>query len=333
MTAWRGVGTFLMPAAKPSIRKSTSKGATGFRRLPLAWLRVFVAAADHLSFTQAADVLGVSTAAVSMQIRALEEYLRSRLFRRRGSLVQLTAEGAQLLPRVRRGLEELERAINEARLERRTGPVTMSMLASFLQQWLLPRLPAFYQRHPEIDLRIHTSSTPVDFVRSDVQVAIRFGLGKGPQLHAQKLLDDWVVPVCTPQLLAKHGPVNTRQDLERYRLLHSKSEPWRGWPGGAVEEEIFMGDEWGPRGATFDDSVTVVHAAEAGQGLALARWSLVSREIEAARLAIASRRIMPMKRAYFFVCPIGYVNVDKVAALRSWMLEEAERAPRPPINL
>jgi molybdenum-dependent DNA-binding transcriptional regulator ModE len=118
VTAWRGVGTFLMPAAKASIRKSSSKGATGFRRLPLAWLRVFVAAAEHLSFTQAADALGVSTAAVSMQIRALEEYLRSRLFRRRGRLVQLTAEGTQLLPRVRRGLEELERAINEARLER-----------------------------------------------------------------------------------------------------------------------------------------------------------------------------------------------------------------------
>jgi LysR family glycine cleavage system transcriptional activator len=105
-----------MPIAKRSTKKSSRTPAPGFRRLPLASLRVFVAAAEYPSFSHAADALGVSAAAVSMQIRALEEYLRTPLFHRRGRLAELTAAGAQLLPRVRNGLAELERAINEARL-------------------------------------------------------------------------------------------------------------------------------------------------------------------------------------------------------------------------
>jgi LysR family transcriptional regulator, glycine cleavage system transcriptional activator len=319
-----------MPVAKRSSKKSTRKFTAGFRRLPLASLRVFVAAAEHLSFSQAADALGVSAAAVSMQIRALEEYLGSPLFHRRGRLVQLTAAGVQLLPRVRNGLAELERAINEARLEQRTGPLTVSMLASFLQQWLLLRLPGFNERHPKIDMRIHTSDQLVDFGHSDVQAAIRFGNGSWPKLHCEKLLDEWVLAVCTRQLLEKHGPVSRRADLRRYRLLHEDSEAWRAWPGESTDEGTFMAEE--RRGATFDDSVSVVRAAGAGQGLALVRWSLVAQDIECGRLAIASRTIIPIKLAYYFVCPASYLSMEKIAAFRAWIMEEARRAPRPPLR-
>lgn len=318
-----------MPAAKRSTKRSTTKPAPVFRRLPLASLRVFVAAAEHLSFSQAADALGVSAAAVSMQLRALEQYLRTPLFHRKGRVVHLTAAGAHLLPRVRNGLAELERAVNEARLEQRTGPLTVSMLASFLQQWLLLRLPGFTARHPQIDMRIHTSDLLVDFGHSDVQAAIRFGAGKWPKLHCEKLLDDWVMPVCTPQLLNKHGPVARHSDLRRYRLLHEESEAWRAWPGGATDESIFFAEE--RRGATFDDSVSVVRAAGAGHGLALARWSLVAQDIECGRLAIASRIVLPMESAYYFVCPASYLDMDKITAFRAWIVEEARRAPRPPM--
>jgi LysR family glycine cleavage system transcriptional activator len=312
-----------MPIAKRSNKKSTRKAAPGFPRLPLASLRVFVAAAEHPSFSHAADALGVSAAAVSMQIRALEEYLRTPLFHRRGRLAELTAAGAQLLPPVRNGLAELERAINEARLEQRTGPLTVSMLASFLQQWLLLRLPGFNARHPQFDVRIHTSDRLVDFGHSDVQAAIRFGSGDWPKLHCEKLLDDWVVPVCTPQLLDKHGPVSSHADLRRYRLLHEESEAWSAWLGGATDESAFFAEE--RRGATFDDAVSVVRAA-----LALTRWSLAAQEVECGRLAIASRTIIRMASAYFFVCPKSYLGIDKIAAFRSWIVEEARRAPRPP---
>jgi LysR family glycine cleavage system transcriptional activator len=286
---------------------------------------VFVAAAEHLSFTQAAQTLGVTTAAVSMQVRALEEYLRTPLFRRRGRLIELTADGERLLPRVRGGLDELERAIDEARLDRRSGPLTITMLSSFLQQWLLPRLSDFQKLHPAIDLRVHTSALLVDFLHSDVQAAIRFGAGDWNQMHIDKLLDDWLVPVCTPQLLDKYGPVETREDLRKHRLLHSVGEPWRCWIEGMA-----VAEEWAPSGASFDDSIAVLRLAEAGQGLALARWSLAAREVAAGRLAIASRTFFRTNRGYYFVCPPAYLNTDKVAAFRTWLLEQARSAPRPP---
>ncbi len=313
-----------MPTPKKSTRRTQPKSTTAFRRLPLSSLRVFVAVAEQLSFTHAASNLGITAGAVSMQIRSLEEYLQAPLFLRRGRVVQLTAEGSRLLPRVRNGLEELERALDEARVERRSGPLMISTLSSFLQQWLFPRLQNFHEKHPGIDLRMHTTAALVDFLHSDVQAAVRFGAGGWPQLHVEKILDEWLVPVSTQALLAKHGPIRTRDDLKRIPLLHSKTEPWKVWP-----DITLSSDEWAPKGASFDDSVTVMRAAEAGQGFALARWSLAAADIASGRLVIASPTIIAAPRAYFFVCPPGYVTLDKVAAFRDWIRDEAQRAPRP----
>jgi LysR family glycine cleavage system transcriptional activator len=196
-------------------------------------------------------------------------------------------------------------------------------VSSFLQQWLLPRIPDFRQRHPQVELRFDTSTHFVDFVNDDVQVALRFGTGGYSPLHVEKLLDDWLVPVCTAQLLKRHGPVSTKEDLARYPLLHSKTETWDEWLDGKAR------NEWGVRGASFDDSVAVIRAAQTGQGLALARWSLVSNDIAAGRLAIASRRIAPMDRGYFFVCPGAFLALEKVALFRAWVLEQAREAPAP----
>lgn len=319
----RRPGASMQTVKKPP-RRVKPKTTTAFRRLPLASLRVFVAVAEQLSFTRAADTLGITAGAVSMQIRSLEEYLKAPLFLRRGRVVQLTAEGSRLLPRVRCGLEELERAIDEARTDRRSGPLTVTMLASFLQQWLLHRLPDFQAKHPNIDLRVHTTAELVNFLHTDVQAAVRFGSGAWPQLHVEKVLDEWLVPVCTKALLQKHGPIRTKDDLKRVPLLHAKTEPWKVWP-----DITLSSDGWAPRGASFDDSVTIVRAAEAGQGFALARWSLAAEDIASGRLVIASPIIIPAPRAYFFVCPTSYITLDKVTAFRDWLLDQARRAPRP----
>ena len=126
---------------------------------------MFVAVAEHLQFTRAAEALGVTVSAASMQIQALEQYLGQPLFRRQGRLIELTDQGARLLPRIRQGLGALQDAIDEARSIQGRGPLRISMLGSFLMQWLMPRLPAFEALHPGIELRIETSVGLVGRVR------------------------------------------------------------------------------------------------------------------------------------------------------------------------
>src|SRR5690349_9209442 len=140
-------------AARSSQRSSSAATPrAAYRRAPLASLRIFVAVAEHQSFTRGADSLGLTVSAASMQVQALEEYLRVPLFRRNGRQVELTSVGALLRPKVEQALADLEHAIDEARADRGSGPLRVTTLAFFLAQWLLHRLPAFAAKHPDIDV-------------------------------------------------------------------------------------------------------------------------------------------------------------------------------------
>ncbi len=281
-------------------------------------LRVFVSVAGHLNFTRAADALGVTASAASLQIRALEEYLGRRLFRRNGRQVHLTQEGETLLPRVQGALADLERAVDDIRLDRAAGPLRVTTLPSFLQMWLLPRMARFRAAHPEIDLHVHTSADMVDFVRDDFHLGIRLGFGDWPNLRAEKVLDEWLLPVCTPALYAKHGPVRTADDLKRYPLVHSVSEPWTAW--------LFDGraDHYpgGFRGAVFEDSESVVRMGVQEAGLALARWSLVADEIHAGTLVAAGRPVQFL-RSYWLVCPNRAQELQSAKIFMDWIRAEA----------
>lgn len=248
-----------------------------------------------------------------MQVQALEQYLGLSLFRRQGRLIELTAQGVQLLPKIRQGLSSLQDAIDDARAVRGQGPLRISVLGSFLTQWLIARLPLFESLHPGIDLSIDSSTALVDFRKSEVHAAIRLGAGGWPGLYCEKIMDEWLVPVCQPALLAKHGPVSDHTDLKRYRLLHSFTEPWSDWLLDLP-----------PSGIGIDDSAAVVRAAETGGGLALARWSLVADEIRRGRLAVASKKVIPYGRDYYFVCPPKHRSLPKVAAFHTWLRSEAE---------
>jgi LysR family transcriptional regulator, glycine cleavage system transcriptional activator len=302
------------------VRKT--KRSAGFERLPLNGLRVFESVASHLSFAEAAEALHVTPAAVSMQVKTLEEYLGTPLFRRSGRSIALTAEGELLLPGVRRGLGALQQSMRELRQDRLGGALNISTLSSFLQKWLLPRLPQFHDRHPDIQLSIHTSRTPVDFTSRDFHAALRMSAGPSAGLFNEKLMDEWFIPVCTRELLAKYGPLHNAADLERFPLLHSSDEEWSLWlhPGEG---------EWRERGTAFDDSLTVLAGAEQGQGVALTRWSLVAQDLASGRIVQASRRIAPCPRAYYFVCPESYVTMPKVQQLLVWLREMAAAFPRP----
>src|SRR6188474_1904114 len=189
-------------------------------KLPLNALRAFEAVAAHLSFT---------TAAVSSHIKSLEEFLETPLFVRHSRSVRLTPQGARLLPGIQRGMGELTRAVEQLRQNRSSGLLNISLLGSFLQKWLLPRLGDFYQKHPEVDLRFNASRELIDFMSTDFHAAVRYGRGDWPQIRSEKMLDDWLFPVASPALVSKLGPIETLGDFGKYPLLHSSSEPWVEW--------------------------------------------------------------------------------------------------------
>lgn len=283
--------------------------------------------AEHLNFTRAATALGVSASAASLQIRALEEYLGRLLLRRDGRHVSLTDEGARLLPRVRDALEDLERALDDVRADRGAGILRVTTLASFVQQWLLPRLPQFQAKHPTVGLYVHTSTDLVDLIRTEHQVAIRLGIGpRWPGLEAEKLLDEWLVPVCAPQLLRERGPVDDAKRLDRYSLLHSKSEPWSMWRhrDQAADPNLRSSPD-----SQLDDSTAIVRAAVRGQGLALARWSLVADEVAEGTLALACSEPLVSQWSYWFVHPRKMRTLATVAAFRNWIFAEAAEFPAP----
>jgi LysR family glycine cleavage system transcriptional activator len=295
-------------------------------RLPLAALRVFAAVAARRSFSAAAEALDLSTAAVSMQIKALEEYLQVRLLMRGPRSVELTAEGERLLPFVRRGLDELEQGFRMVRSERSGGVLVVSTLSSILNSWLVRHLPQFMAAHPDIDLRVQCTTDVIDFARSDVHIAIRMGRGKWPPLHAEKLFDEYLVPVCAAGLLSKHGALGGPGPLGSYPLLHSSSEPWEMWTQLSDYSE-----RWPDRGAAFDDSAAILAAAVHGQGLVLSRWSLAQPELASGRLVRASQWAIRYGMNCYFVCPPTYLELRKVQAFRQWLLGLTAAMPLPEV--
>jgi LysR family transcriptional regulator, glycine cleavage system transcriptional activator len=295
-----------------------------YDRLPLGALRVFEAVASHLSFSAAAEALHVTPAAVSQQIKTLESYLRVPLFRRSGRRVEVSDEGLELLPRVRAGLRELEAALHYIKQHRSGGPLQITLFASFLQLWLLPRIRAFRRKHPDITLRFHTSREIVDFSRAPIHVALRFGRGQYPGLHVEKFLDDWLVPVAHPEVVKRYGSIGRDTDLEKLPLLDSDEEPWRVWRRAGPQHE------WRARAPSIDDSAGLLAAAEEGLGFALMSWPLVARSLREGTLKLAGKDVLPEESAYYFVCPESYLAMPKVAHFREWLLAAAKEFPRPP---
>lgn len=297
---------------------------TEHSKLPLNALRAFEAVAAHLSFTDAARSLNVTTAAVSSHIKSLEGLLETPLFVRHSRSVRLTPQGARLLSGVQRGMSELTRAVEQLRQDRSSGLLNISLLGSFLQKWLLPRLGDFYQKYPDVDLRFNASRELIDFMHTDFHAAVRYGSGQWPQLQAERMLDDWVFPVTSPALLAKLGPIETLGDLNKYPLLHSATEPWVGWLRSVGGDTTRV-----ERGPVLDDSASILAAAEQGHGLALARWSLVAGDLASNRLVRPSGQSVRQHNSYYFVAPSHHFELPKVLHFRDWLREVCSQFPPP----
>jgi LysR family glycine cleavage system transcriptional activator len=281
-------------------------------------LRAFEAAARHLSFTLAAEELHVTQAAVSHQIKALEEALGVRLFRRLNRAIRLTEEGQEFVGEVRKALSHLATAVEKLAAPNAGGPLTISVLPSFASKWLVPRLGRFRERHPEIDVRISPSIQLTDFQRDDVDMAVRYGRGNYEGLQSEYLMTEDIFPVCGPALLEGPKALHEPADLRHHTLLHDDSAvDWAMWLLVAGVQEI------DPRqGPFFTDSAHVIQAAAEGQGVALARGALAADDIAAGRLVKPFDIAIPTDYAYYVLSPKATCHHTKIAAFREWLMEE-----------
>ncbi|MBK8176739.1 MAG: transcriptional regulator GcvA [Rhodospirillales bacterium] len=287
---------------------------------PLNGLRVFEAAARHLSFTRAADELNVTQAAVSHQIKALEDHLGLALFRRLNRALMLTEEGQTLFPAVRDALDQLAEAAARLRAREESGTLTVSTLPSFAVTWLVPRMSRFQDRHPEIDLRISAKEYLVDFARDGIDVAVRFGGGRWPGLRADWLADEALLPVCSPSLRPR---LQSLGDLAHVTLLHEDMLPlgrfptWETWLAAAGASGVDA-----TRGPRFSHTHLMLQAAMDGRGVALGQAVLVGDDLAAGRLVAPFSARLPTGFAYYVVCPPTSAERPKIRAFRDWVKSE-----------
>jgi LysR family glycine cleavage system transcriptional activator len=290
------------------------------RRLPpLNALRAFEAAARHLSFTKGAAELHVTQAAVSHQVKALEEHLELRLFRRLDRALVLTEEGQAYFRDIRDVLDRLDEATSRLLATGGRQTLTVTALPSFAARWLVPRLGRFREAFPQIDIRLDPNIAVVDFAREDVDVAIRYGRGDYPGMRSDRLLEEEVYPVCSPKLLQGPKPLRKPEDLRHHVLLHTDgSEDWQAW---LLTEGVRGVDA--TRGPMFYDSSMLLEAAVGGQGVALGRSVLAAGELASGRLVRPFARSQPAGFAYYVVSPVATADRPKIASFREWVLGEA----------
>ncbi|WP_439603474.1 transcriptional regulator GcvA [Devosia sp.] len=286
---------------------------------PLAAIRVFEVAARHLSFTRAAQELGMTQAAVSYQIKLLEERVGAPLFLRRPREVALTEAGLRLAPEVTRAFDTLREAFVDFG-QREHGTLIVNTMHTFAAQWLAPRLGIFQLRHPEIAVRLETTDRLVDFAREQVDVVVRAGRGVWPGLTAVRLIDVRFTPMLSPGLAASIGGVREPADILKLPLLDADDPWWIFWldAHGLPHDVLKQQNTPSMNMQTFD-----AIAAMAGQGVTLLTPEYFQRELAEGRLIQPFERVIDEGTSYWLAYPEGRRNVPKIKAFRDWIAAEA----------
>ncbi len=295
-----------------------------YRLPPLNTLRLFEAAGRHLSFKLAAEELNVTPSAVSHGIQSLEDWLGVSLFARSHRSLVLTGAGAAYLPRVREALEILARATEAVPGRRPSGRLSVSVTPTFAMRWLIPNLPRFGARHPDIQVSLDTSHRPVEFPRDGMDVAIRLGDGNWPDLYAVRLVVEDLVPVCAPALAETiHSP----DDLANQTLLHvvNVSEDWAAWTRLAGIEGLDIG-----RGLRFDTIHMALEAAAQGLGVAIGHLPMAATDLDAGRLVSVLGPPVRGHMGHWLVAGRDSVGRPEVVAFRNWIRGELKGAAQRP---
>ena len=300
---------------------------------PLNGLRAFEAAGRHLSFSKAAQELNVTPAAISHQIKGLEDHLQVQLFRREPRALLLTDAGQRALPEVRAAFEQLAEAVEGLRDagEASQHVLTVSAVPSLSAKWLVPRLDRFRRQHPEIDVLLDATGTLVDFSREqEIDMGLRYGTGDYPGLETIRLAPGDVVPVCSPEVANADPPLQRPEDLATRTLIHTR------WGSGATDPDwgewlrsAGVSDVDSRRGPRFNHSEYALQAALQGQGVALVMRVLVEDDLAAGRLVApfdtpgsGPGRDRAPRFSYWIVVPKAKLKLKRVRAFRDWLLDE-----------
>lgn len=297
-------------------------------------LRVFEVAARRESFSQAAEELNVTQSAVSRQIQLLESQLGSELFVRNGPRVALTALGHDYQAIVENGLGVIRRGTQRLFRRRRDPSVTLSTVPSLVSRWLVPRLGNLQRNHPDISLRLDATFRMIDFsAETDIDAAVRYGSGIWPGLAVDLLIEDFIVPVCSPRLARQ---IDSIEDLLKFELLNEdpRFDRWEYWLDALGARAPTKG-----RKRLSDDFHIQLQAAALGHGIALARGLLVADDLRSGQLVCPLHKPVRSPEQYYFVCPPERLADSRIQALREWLMTTAietmtglERLCGKPIN-
>jgi len=289
---------------------------------PLNALRFFEAAARHRSFVRAAEELHVTPAAVSQQIKLLEDHLGVALFKRGKALV-LNESAKDTLHLVSEAFDQLERAMLRVRSGSVAGPLTISAPPAFASRWLIPRMHDFYERYPDVEVHLLATRRIVDFSMEEVDMAIRFGSDGRAGLSVEQLMPEMIVPVAAPRLAKS---IKSVADLAKARLIE---DDWHAMRGVFPEWKALLaasGISDAPLSIRrFGDAELAIQAAINGLGVTLTWHTLVSNDLKAGRLATVLNHSIPTELCYQLVMPRNKTMLNKVAAFRAWLFEQTTR--------
>ena len=270
-----------------------------------------------MSFARAAEELHVTPAALSFQIKSLEEHLGQPVFHRLNRKVELTEIGALLAPGLSEGFTQISGTWGRERRIADQSQLTITAGPAFTSIWLAPRMFSFASEHPEIELRFSASLNLVDFDRDDVDIAIRFGQGDDPGLFSRTLVEEWMTPMMTPELAAS---VKTTDDMAKLPLVHDDLtavlKPPIDWSSWFRAMGVPPPEMHGPR---FNLADHAVGAALAGVGAILGRLTLTSDALRDGRLVMPFAETLRTGATYRLVCPDGTEKRPQVAAFIDWI--------------
>lgn len=292
--------------------------------LPLNALRAFDAAARHMSFKHAADDLSVTPAAISQQIRSLEEFLGVELFRRTNRSLVLT-EAAQLsLAPLKQAFELMEESVDILTDSKTANHLKVSVSPSFASKWLVPRIANYYERRPDAVVKIDATMQITDFKIEDTDLCIRYGLGNYPGLHVEEILRETIFPVCSPELAESGNLQDCPTAILNQTLIHDDSTVeddsapnWTMWLKAAGIEAPD-----GMPALHFNNNALAIEAAVAGRGVALARSVIAEEDLKAGRLVRPFGKGVPLDFKHYIVCPKDNLKNERVQEFIDWLREE-----------